>query len=94
MSIIPTRPLGSQGLMVSAQGLGCMGMTAFYGTFDRDEQESENLRTIEKGLEQGINFLDTAWIYQVFYVAYAKTCNSLLCSHLGRMAKQIRLMKI
>ncbi len=40
-------------------------MTAFYGDFNRAEQEAESLRTIERALELGINFLDTAWIYQV-----------------------------
>jgi aryl-alcohol dehydrogenase-like predicted oxidoreductase len=45
---------------------GCMGMTAYYGDFDRAAQESESLRTIAKALEVGINFLDTAWIYQSF----------------------------
>ncbi|CAK4616166.1 hypothetical protein LEN26_016325 [Aphanomyces euteiches] len=64
MSIVPQRPLGSQGLVCSAQGLGCMGMTAFYGNFDRAAQEEESLRTISKALELGINMLDTAWIYQ------------------------------
>lgn len=43
-----------------------MGMTAFYGDFDRDAQEPESLRTIAKALELGINFIDTAWIYQNF----------------------------
>ncbi|RHY11102.1 hypothetical protein DYB36_003097 [Aphanomyces astaci] len=43
-----------------------MGMTAFYGNFDRAAQEAESLLTISKGLELGINFLDTAWIYQSF----------------------------
>mmetsp|Transcript_30269 Transcript_30269/g.33004 ORF Transcript_30269/g.33004 Transcript_30269/m.33004 type:complete len:342 (-) Transcript_30269:94-1119(-) len=66
MSIVPQRKLGSQGLVVSAQGLGCMGMTAFYGDFDRAAQEPESLRTIARALELGINFLDTAWIYQSF----------------------------
>ncbi|KAH9165594.1 hypothetical protein AeNC1_018479, partial [Aphanomyces euteiches] len=61
---VPQRPLGSQGLVCSAQGLGCMGMTAFYGNFDRAAQEEESLRTISKALELGINMLDTAWIYQ------------------------------
>jgi aryl-alcohol dehydrogenase-like predicted oxidoreductase len=43
-----------------------MGMTAFYGEFDRRATEEESLRTIGKALELGINFLDTAWIYQSF----------------------------
>jgi len=43
-----------------------MGMTAFYGGFDRAAAEEESLRTIARGLELGINFLDTAWIYQSF----------------------------
>ena len=44
---------------------GCMGMTAFYGSFDREAHEEESLKTITTALEIGINFLDTAWIYQV-----------------------------
>jgi len=41
-------------------------MTAFYGAFDRAAQEPESLATIAKALELGINFFDTAWIYQSF----------------------------
>ncbi|KAF0718389.1 hypothetical protein As57867_001731, partial [Aphanomyces stellatus] len=63
---VTQRALGSQGLVCSAQGLGCMGMTGFYGNFDRAAQEAESLRTISKALELGINMLDTAWIYQSF----------------------------
>ncbi len=51
------RKLGS--LSVSALGLGCMGMTAFYGTTD----EEESAATIQRALELGINFLDTAQLY-------------------------------
>jgi aryl-alcohol dehydrogenase-like predicted oxidoreductase len=52
-----TRKLGS--LEVSALGLGCMGMSAFYGSAD----EGEAVATIERALELGINFLDTAQLY-------------------------------
>src|ERR671923_2698734 len=59
---IPVRPLGAQGLHASAQGLGCMGMSAFYGTTD----EGEALATIDRALELGCNFLDTAEAYGPF----------------------------
>jgi aryl-alcohol dehydrogenase-like predicted oxidoreductase len=53
------RRLGSQGLEVSAEGLGCMGMTWAYGAGD----EQAGLATIERALELGITFLDTAEVY-------------------------------
>jgi len=53
------RTLGANGLEVSAIGLGCMGMSAFYGSTD----EGEAITTIQRALELGCNFLDTAQLY-------------------------------
>jgi aryl-alcohol dehydrogenase-like predicted oxidoreductase len=53
------RELGTSGLRVSALGLGCMGMSAFYGTVDEDEA----IATIHRAREIGIDFLDTAELY-------------------------------
>ncbi len=53
------RTLGSQGLVVSAEGLGCMGMSQSYGPAD----ETESLATIDRALELGIDFFDTAEVY-------------------------------
>ena len=57
-----TRKLGTQGLTVSAQGLGCMGMSEFYGQRD----EAESIVTIHCALDLGVNFLDTADMYGPF----------------------------
>lgn len=56
------RKLGSNGPEVSEIGLGCMGMSEFYGTSD----EKESISTIHRALEIGINFLDTADMYGPF----------------------------
>src|SRR4051794_25577076 len=54
-----TRKLGKSGLSVSALGLGCMGMSDFYGPRD----DAESLATIAHALDAGCTFLDTADMY-------------------------------
>ncbi len=56
------RNLGGEGLVVSEIGLGCMGMSEFYGTADEDE----SIVTIHRALELGVTFLDTADMYGPF----------------------------
>ncbi len=56
------RSLGNQGLVVSELGLGCMGMSEFYGTADEDE----SIATIHHAIELGVTFLDTADMYGPF----------------------------
>ena len=57
--MIRQKELGSQGLRVSAMGLGCMGMSEFYGRGNDDE----SIATIHRALDLGLNFLDTADMY-------------------------------
>ena len=56
-----TRKLGGQGLEVSILGLGCMGMSDFYGSRD----EAESIATINRAIDLGVTFLDTADMYGV-----------------------------
>ncbi|MDQ2945839.1 MAG: aldo/keto reductase [Acidobacteriota bacterium] len=60
--MLPKRQLGTQGLEVSALGLGCMGMSQSYGVADEDE----SVATIHRALELGVNFFDTAEVYGPF----------------------------
>jgi aryl-alcohol dehydrogenase-like predicted oxidoreductase len=60
-AMIATRTLGADGPEVSAVGLGCMGMSEFYGTGD----EAESIATIHHAIERGVTFLDTADMYGV-----------------------------
>ena len=56
------RSLGSEGLTVPELGLGCIGMSEFYGTGDEDE----SVATIHRAIEVGVTFLDTADMYGPF----------------------------
>ena len=59
---LSTRTLGTGGLVVSAEGLGCMGMSEFYGPGD----EGESTATINAALDLGVTLLDTADMYGPF----------------------------
>ena len=61
--MIPTRKLGSEGLEVSAIGLGCMGMSQSYGPAD----ERESIAVIHRAIAEGCTFLDTAEVYGPFH---------------------------
>jgi len=60
--MMPNRTLGTQGLTVSALGLGCMTMSDSYGTPD-ERDEAESIATIHRALDLGVTFFDTAEVY-------------------------------
>jgi aryl-alcohol dehydrogenase-like predicted oxidoreductase len=59
---VKQRTLGDQGLTVSALGLGCMGMSDFYGTPD----ENQAIKTLQRAVDRGVTFFDTADMYGPF----------------------------
>src|SRR4051794_13014610 len=61
-SNLPQRELGRSGAKVAAIGLGCMGMSEFYGAGD----DTESIATIHRALDLGVTFLDTADMYGPF----------------------------
>ena len=79
--MLTTRKLGSQGLEVSAIGLGCMGMSQFYGPTD----EAESIATLHRSIELGCTFLDTAEVYGPF------TNEDLLGRALGTKRAQVTI---
>ena len=79
--MLTKRKLGSQGLEVSAIGLGCMGMSQFYGPAD----EAESIATLHRSIELGCTFLDTAEVYGPF------TNEDLLGRALGAKRAQVTI---
>ena len=79
--------MGSQGLEVSAEGLGCMGMTYAYGAGD----EAGGIATIHRALELGITFLDTAEVYGPVHQRGAGRARRRRAPRRGRDRDQVRL---
>ena len=75
MAVVERVKLGSQGLEVSALGLGCMGMT---GTYGLPKDETEMVQLIHQAVDMGVTFLDTADIYGPF-------TNEILVGKVGRL---------
>src|ERR1039457_3422759 len=80
-TMLGKRLLGNQGLEVSTIGLGCMGMTPVYGTPD----DKESIATIQRAVELGVTFFDTAEVYGPF------TNEELLGSAITGMRHQVVL---
>jgi len=63
--MMTTRKLGARGLEVSALGLGCMGMSQFYGASE-ERDDNESIATIHRAIDLGVTFFDTAEVYGPF----------------------------
>ena len=83
-SSVPRVKLGSQGLEVSQQGLGCMGMSAFYGP---PGPEQEMIDLIHHAVESGVTFIDTADMY-------GPHTNEILVGKVGNQIPSILVMWI
>jgi hypothetical protein len=81
-SSVPRVKLGSQGLEVSQQGLGCMGMSAFYGP---PGPEQEMIDLIHHAVESGVTFIDTADMY-------GPHTNEILVGKVGNQIPSILVM--
>ncbi|KAL3699870.1 hypothetical protein R1sor_017892 [Riccia sorocarpa] len=91
MAIVPTVPLRSQGLELSAQSLVCMGMSAFYGTPKPDE---EMIERIHKAVEHGVTLLDTSDMYGPYTNEILVGKQFLLVFVSARYLNSVTLMKI
>ncbi|CAH9136520.1 unnamed protein product [Cuscuta epithymum] len=81
---VPRMKLGSQGLEVSAQGLGCMGMSAFYGP---PKPDADMIRLIHHAVNSGVTFLDTSDMY-------GPHTNEILLGKMGELKKLVEEGKI
>ncbi|KAG5560815.1 hypothetical protein RHGRI_003989 [Rhododendron griersonianum] len=84
MARVGRMKLGSQGLEVSAQGLGCMGMSAFYGPPKPDE---DMIKLIHHAIDSGVTFLDSSDIY-------GPHTNEVLLGNMGELKKLVEEGKI
>lgn len=64
--VIPKHAMGSQGFKASCQGLGCMGMSAFYKDADHEATEEESISVVHQAIKLGVTLLDTSDIYGPF----------------------------